>query len=309
MNIVFCASDAKAQPWIDAIAAALPGSNVWAWSPDDNERQADYAVVWSPPPALFESQRKLKALFNIGAGVDGILRVDNLPPSLPVVRLDDAGMSVQMAEFVCHAVVRHARQLDMYDANAREAVWKALRPIDREAFPVGVMGLGAIGARVAQSVAGFEYPVFGWSRTRKSLPGITCLAGDDEFDAFLASVRILVCVLPLTAETQGIMNRSALSKLKPGGYVINVARGGHLVEDDLLALLDEGKLAGATLDVFQQEPLPADHRFWRHPKVTVTPHVAARTLRDVSVAQIAGKIRRMECGEAVPGLVESQRGY
>ena len=152
------------------------------------------------------------------------------------------------------------------------------------------MGLGVLGQRVAQAVAHFEFPVLGWSRVGKTVPGVRCFAGPGQFDEFLAATRVLVCLLPLTPETEDIMNARSLSRLKPGGYVINVARGAHLVDEDLIALLDSGHLAGAALDVFRTEPLPADHPFWRHPKITVTPHTSARTLRDESIAQIAGKI-------------------
>jgi glyoxylate/hydroxypyruvate reductase A len=155
----------------------------------------------------------------------------------------------------------------------------------------------------------FEFPVLGWSRTAKALPGVRCLAGDAQFGDFLAATRILVCLLPLTPGTRGIMNAGNLSRLMPGGYVINVARGAHLVDEDLIALLDSGHLAGAALDVFRTEPLPAQHPFWRHPKITLTPHTSARTLRDESIAQIAGKIRGLERGEPIAGVVDRERGY
>jgi len=158
-------------------------------------------------------------------------------------------------------------------------------------------------------VQAFEFPVLGWSRSAKDVPGVRCYAGAEQLPDFLAETRVLVCLLPLTTETEGLLNRQTLAQLRPGGYLINVARGAHLVEDDLIPLLDEGHLAGATLDVFRQEPLPAGHPFWRHPKVTVTPHTAARTLRDESVAQIATKITRLECGESIAGIVDPVRGY
>jgi glyoxylate/hydroxypyruvate reductase A len=155
----------------------------------------------------------------------------------------------------------------------------------------------------------FEFPLRGWSRTPRQIDGMQCFAGDAQFDDFLSGTRVLVCLLPLTPETDGIMNRQTLSKLLPLGYVINVARGAHLVEEDLVELLDSGHLAGATLDVFRTEPLPEGHPFWKHPKVTVTPHTSARTLRDETIEQIAGKIRRFERGEPIAGVVDKQRGY
>jgi glyoxylate/hydroxypyruvate reductase A len=174
---------------------------------------------------------------------------------------------------------------------------------------VGIMGLGVLGERVARAVNHFEFPVLGWSRTAKQLPGVRGFAGQDQFDAFLAATKVLVCLLPLTPETQGIMNARSLERLMPGGYVINVARGGHLVDEDLIALLDNGHLAGATLDVFRTEPLPAEHPFWKHPRITVTPHTSARTLREETIAQIAGKILAFQRGEPIAGVVDRKRGY
>jgi glyoxylate/hydroxypyruvate reductase A len=218
-------------------------------------------------------------------------------------------MSVQMAEYVCQAVIRHVRELDVYEHATRNGQWSYRRPRERADFPVGVMGLGVLGARVARALQHFEFPVRGWSRSPRPIEGVQCFAGDAQLDAFLAASRILVCLLPLTAQTEGILSRHTLGRLQPGGYLINVARGAHLVEEDLLALLDAGQLAGATLDVLRQEPPTPDHPFWRHPKIILTPHTSARTERDASVAQIAGKIRALERGEPVAGVVDRVRGY
>lgn len=306
MRILFCATQMKAQPWVEGLRAALPGAQVEEWRA--GAAAADHAVVWHPPQQLFDEQPQLKGIFNAGAGVDALLKL-RLPPQALLVRIDDGGMAVQMAEFVCHALIRHFRELDCYEDDVSHGAWSFRRPRLRADFPVGVMGLGVLGERVAQAVRHFDFPVRGWSRSRKSVEGIECFAGPHEFDAFLAGTRVLVCLLPLTAETQDIMNRETLSRLMPGGYIINVARGAHLVEADLLALLDSGQLAGAALDVFRTEPLPPEHPFWRHPKVTVTPHTSARTLRDESIAQIAGKIRALERGEPVAGVVDRKKGY
>ncbi len=309
MKIIFYSPEKNPQPWLDDIAAALLGADVWLWTPDCAERQADYAVLWAPPSELFDSQHQLKAVFNIGAGVDALLKLPNLPRTVPIVRLNDTGMAVQMAEYVCHTLFRYARGFDAYEASARNQQWKRQRPIDRTVFPVGVMGLGDIGARVAHAAASFDYPTCGWSRSVKSLDGITTFAGSDKLEEFLRCVRVLVCALPLTPETEGILNAETLSKLKPDGYLINVARGKHLVENDLLTMLNNGHLAGATLDVFREEPLPAAHPFWSHPKITITPHISAITLRQESIAQIAGKILALQRGEAIAGVVEIARSY
>jgi glyoxylate/hydroxypyruvate reductase A len=306
MKLYFCCTDFKAEPWLAALRAALPQAEVEVWAP--GAPPGDYAVVWAPPQDFLDEQPGLKALFNLGAGVDALTQL-KVPPATKLVRLDDAGMSVQMAEYVLHALIRHFREFDLYEQDVAQGKWSFRRPRLRQDFPVGLMGLGVLGQRVARAVQAFEFPVLGWSRSAKEVSGVRCYAGFDQLPAFLAETRVLVCLLPLTAETEGILNRQTLAQLRPGGYLINVARGGHLVEEDLIPLLDAGHLAGATLDVFRQEPLPAGHPFWRHPKIAVTPHTAARTLRDESVAQIASKIARLERGESIAGIVDPLKGY
>ncbi len=306
MRITFCCTHTKAEPWLAAFRAALPGVDISEWAP--GAPQADHAVVWSPPQQFMDEQPALKGIFNTGAGVDALLKL-KLPAGATLVRLDDAGMSVQMAEFVCHAVIRHFRELDGYEADVAQGKWSFRKPRLRTDYPVGIMGLGVLGERVARAVAQFDFPVNGWSRTPKAIDGVRGFAGMAQLNDFLAASRFLVCLVPLTPDTQDILNRDTLSRLQSGGYVINVARGAHLVDDDLIALLDSGHLAGATLDVFRTEPLPAEHPFWRHPKITVTPHTSARTLREESIAQIAGKILALERGEPIAGVVDVQRGY
>lgn len=306
LRITFCCTDTKAEPWLAGLRAALPGATVEVWQP--GAPQADHAVVWAPPQQFMDEQPALRGIFNIGAGVDALMKL-TLPAGATVVRLDDAGMSVQMAEYVCHALIRHFRELDGYEADVAQGKWSYRKPRLRSEWPVGIMGLGVLGARVAQAVAGFEFPVNGWSRAPKAIDGVRCFAGAEQLDDFLRASKVLVCLLPLTPDTRDILNRRTLSLLQPCGYVINVARGAHVVDEDLLALLDEGHLAGATLDVFRTEPLPAEHPFWRHAKITVTPHTSARTLRDESIAQIAGKIRALARGEPVAGVVDRARGY
>lgn len=306
MRILFCCLDTKAQPWLEGFRAAFPGAEVAQWSA--GALPADYAVVWAPPQQFIDEQTRLKGIFNIGAGVDALMKL-RLPPGVPVVRLDDAGMSVQMAEYVCHAVIRHFREFDGYELDAAEGKWSYRKPRLRADFPVGVMGLGVLGERVSRALMQFDFPVMGWSRSAKTIAGVQCFSGTAGFNDFLAASRILVCLLPLTPDTENIMRRDTLARLQPGGYVINVARGSHLVERDLIALLDSGHLAGATLDVFREEPLPLAHPFWKHSKITVTPHTSARTLRNESIAQIAGKIAALARGEPLAGLVDVARGY
>ena len=306
MRITFCCTDTQADPWLAGLRTALPQASIESWQP--GAVSADYAVVWAPPQSFLDEQAQLKGIFNIGAGVDALLKL-RLPFKAKVVRLDDAGMSAQMAEYVCHAVIRHFREFDGFAADVAQGIWSFRKPRRRAEFPIGVMGLGVLGERVAKALASFEFPVNGWSRSAKVIEGVRCFTGPEQLDAFLTATRVLVCLLPLTPDTRDIMRLGTLARLKPGGYVINVARGAHLVDEDLITLIDRGHLSGATLDVFRTEPLPQGHPFWHHPKITVTPHTSARTLRDESIAQIVGKIQALERGEPVAGIVEPGRGY
>ena len=306
MKITFCCADTRPEPWLDGLAAALPQAHVSIWQPGDPV--ADYGLVWAPPQRFIDEQRGIKALFNIGAGVDALTRL-RLPPDLPVLRLEDAGMAVQMAEYVCQAVIRFFRGLDGYEADMASGVWHKQPNPCRADYPVGVMGLGRMGERVARALTVFDFPVNGWSRRPQAIAGVRGFCGADQLDDFLASTRILVNLLPLTPATENILCARTLALLRPGAYVINVARGAHVVDADLLAAIASGHVAGALLDVFRSEPLPPEHAFWRTPGITLTPHTSARTLADDSVAQIVAKVAAMSRGEAPSGRVDLAHGY
>jgi glyoxylate/hydroxypyruvate reductase A len=313
MKLQLYVPDGRYDPWIEGFAEALPEAECLAWE-DSREASADYAVVWRPPVEMLRGRTDLKAVFNLGAGVDGILRLrdedpEALPAGVPIVRLDDAGMAAQMAEYVTHAVLRDFRRFDAYDAQQRAGTWKFIKPNRRADFTIGVMGVGTLGAHIARTLAGFGFPVRGWSRSARMVEGVVGFHGEAGQVPFLDGLRVLVNVLPLTPETENILNARLFGKLARGAYVINVARGPHLVEEDLLAAVQEGQIAGATLDVFRTEPLPAEHPFWQEPRITITPHISALTLREDSIAQIAGKIRALRAGQPIAGVVDVQRGY
>ncbi len=309
MKVLFVASDPKPERWTVPIQQLLPEAEVFNWDPNGEPVNADYAIVWQPPEALFERERQLKAVFNLGAGIDGLLKVANLPRGIPIVRLEDAGMSVQMTEHVIHQLVDISRNMQVYRDQQAAGTWKLHRPIRRKDWPVGIMGLGHIGKRVARSIAALDYQVSGWARSEHQLEGVSCFAGTDQFDDFLAQTRVLINTLPLTETTRGIINADTLAKLRPDAVVINVGRGEHLVEEDLLQAIDNGQVAHASLDVFQTEPLPADHPFWQRTEITITPHVSARTQRDDTLEQITGKIRAHSQGQPITGLVDMTQGY
>ena len=305
MRISFCAQTDPA-PWLAALQKHLPEAQVDVWHSE--APRADYAIVWAAPQQFFDEQTALQAVFNMGAGVDALLQ-RQIRADLPIVRLNDAGMGVQMAEYVCHALIRHTRDFALFERQAEQGLWQEPPVLDRADFPVGILGLGVLGEQVARAVQHFGFPVLGWSRSARDLDGVRCLHGVAQLPEFLASTRVLVNLLPLTPQTENLLNRATLLQLQAGAYLINIARGRHVVDEDLLSLLDSGHIAGATLDVFRTEPLPADHLYWRHPRVTVTPHIAGRTMLQDTVQQIVAKIKALQKGEPIEGVVDRARGY
>lgn len=295
--------------WRQRFVEALPGDEVQAWNPGGPDVQADYAIVWQPPEAFFRHASGIKAVFNLGAGVDRLMRLETLPHDLPVVRIEDGGMAEQIAEYVAHGLARFSRDFERYDAYQRAGTWKTHAPITYANWPVGVMGLGVIGRHVAQTMATLGYPVAGWSRSAKQVPGIETYHGSQGLRDFLARTRVLVNVLPLTSETENLINRDLLGQLLPAACLINVARGAHVVDQDLLDMLDQGAMQGACLDVFREEPLPASHPYWTHPKVRITPHIAGITLASESLEQIIGKLDRLRRGLDITGVVSRADGY
>ena len=309
MHILFACPLHDPDVWVPRLEAAMPGCRISVWNPDGPPSGAEVALVWKPPVELFRHETRIETLFNLGAGVDALLKMKEIPPHVRIVRLEDACMSVQMAEYALYALLRVSRDFEAFDQSQARQHWDTREGTRQADWPVGVLGLGQVGARVAQTLAEFGYPVAGWSRTPREIAGVESFAGQEALPAFLARTRFLVNVLPLTPDTRGILNRDTLGQLLPEAHLVNVGRGEHLVEEDLVQMLEEGEIAGATLDVFHTEPLPQDHPFWRDPRVHVTPHIAARTLRDESIAQIAAKVARMMRGEPITGVVERTRGY
>ena len=309
MRILLYRGDGLIEPWAQDLATAIPGVETLAWQEGQALARCDYAVLWNPTPALLAQLGGVKAIFLMGAGVDAILKFGDALPDVPIVRLGDAGMALQMAEYVAYATLRYFRRFDEYEEQARHGLWSPLPSYAREDFAVGVMGLGKLGLRVVETMRAFGFPVRGWSRTPKDLPGVACFAGMDALDAFLGGTRVLVSLLPLTSETNNLLDRRRLATLPRGAYLINVARGAQLAEPDLLALIRAGHIAGATLDVFRNEPLPAPHPFWNEPRITITPHISALTMRGEAVRQIAAKISALEAGQPVDDLVDRTLGY
>ncbi len=270
----------------------------------------DYVLSFRPAPGFLATLPKLKAVFSLGAGVDGFLADKAYPRNVPLVRFVDRTLSREMAQYVVMHVLMFHRQQRFFDQQQKESKWRQTIPPRRtEDTRIGILGLGEIGQLAGEHLRDLDFPVSGWSRTRKTVPGIKSYAGMGELDAFLAATDILVCLLPLTPDTRGILNKTTFAKLPAGAFVINVARGGHLIEPDLVAALDSGHLAGAVLDVFETEPLPEDSPLWKHPKITATPHVAAISDPRVAAKYVHDRITAFERGEKLDNLVDLDRGY
>lgn len=323
LRIVFCSKESQSQAWLDALRAAFAAQglavDLW-WRDaarseiDSDARQADIALVWRPPAALFAEQRALKLVYNLGAGVDALLAMPAFPRTATLLRLEDAGMSEALAEYVLAAVLRVYRGFDRYAIQQRAARWQPLPLRERAQFRIGVLGLGVIGGAIASVLARHGFAVRGLARSPRAIEGVQCFAGSiDPHDAacraFLDQLDVLVAVLPLTDATRGALNTALFAPLAPGAHLINVGRGAQLNDADLLAALDLGKLGGATLDVFTEEPLPPAHPFWARPEILVTPHVSAVTQLAPSVQQVAAKLAAWARSEVVDGVVDPARGY
>jgi glyoxylate/hydroxypyruvate reductase len=308
MALLFYSLDDDAEAWRRELLRRLPDLEYRVWPGVGDPAGVDAALVWRPPPGLLRSLPNLKAVLSLAAGVDALL-ADGTLPDVPLCRLVDPSLTRTMSEFVLLQVLKYHRGLDVYARYQRQARWRLHLPPPPAATAVGLMGLGVLGEDAARTVQAHGFTVRGWSRTRKDLPGVTCFAGADGLGEFLGGTDILVCLLPLTAETRGILDAESFASLPHGAFVINVARGAHLVEADLLAALDSGHLGGATLDVFHTEPLPPESPLWSHPKVLVTPHVASYCLPATAAEGVVDNIRRARAGQPLRHQVDRPRGY
>ncbi|MBV8166919.1 MAG: glyoxylate/hydroxypyruvate reductase A [Alphaproteobacteria bacterium] len=309
MAIVFMAEIEDHGEWVRRFRAALPEEELRVFPEVGAAAAIDCAIIAKPPPGELAKLSGLKLVCSLWAGVDGLLRDPTFPRHVQLARLVDPYMTQAMSESVLAHVLGAHRQLHTYRAQQVAGDWILLpqpRAHDRR---VGILGLGALGSDAAQKLAALGFQVAGWSRNPKTVPGVESFAGLDRLAAFLARTEILVCLIPLTAETTGLMNAQAFAALPKGAFVINLARGQLIVDRDLLAALDGGHLSGAVLDVFHTEPLPADHPYWRHPRVQITPHVAAISDMRSVVDVVAGNIRSFRAGQPVRNLVDLTAGY
>ncbi|MSQ89567.1 MAG: glyoxylate/hydroxypyruvate reductase A [Betaproteobacteria bacterium] len=305
LNILFASTKEKPEFWFPLLRAALPAERFFAW-PDTNGGDIDVALVATHPAGTFSGLARLKLVQSMWMGVENIINDAELPPGVPVARLIDPGMVAAMGETVIAYVLDWHRHFWGYRQFQQDKVWKRRRQYLASDRCIGLLGLGELGSSIAEKLRAMGFNVAGWSRRPKQLEGVFC---STDLEAVLARSDAVVCLLPLTPQTRGILNQDSIQKIRKDGCIINVARGGHLVMPDLLAALASGHLARAYLDVFETEPLPADSPLWSHPSITLTPHIAALTEPRTSVGKIAENIERIRRGEAPLNTVDFSAGY
>lgn len=306
--LLFACEGVDTLAWRDALEAALSSVELWVWPDAPDADAVVFGMAWGNPPGFWRSFPNLQAIFSLGAGVDGLL-ADATLPAVPIVRMVDPSLADGMVEFVVMRTLHHHRLVHVYEQQQANATWRPLRPPRIGRRRVGVMGLGELGGRCARALADLGFQVRGWSRRPKALEGVETFHGPAGLPAFADGCEILVCVLPLTSETEGILNAQLFARLAPGACLIQAGRGAHLVEADLLDALASGRIAAATLDVFRSEPLPPEHAFWRHPGVRVIPHAAAFTYPETAAEVVAANLGRLLRGEPVADIVDPQAGY
>jgi len=298
------------QDWKAALLAVDPSLEIRLFPDAGDPAEIEAAVVWTAHD-MMELRRypNLKLIVSMGAGVDHLLRAPGPPPGIPVARLKDVLLTSAMAEWVLLNVLRFHRQDPEYRALQQRKEWLELSAPSTSERRIGILGIGELGSASARLLTSIGFPVMGWSRSAKTLPGVQTCHGADGLMAMAAKTDILICLLPLTPETRGVLNAKLLSALPRGAYVINGARGGHMVAQDMLTALDSGHIAGAALDVFEPEPLPPESPFWSHPKVFLTPHAASITIPSSVAPQVVENIQNMRAGRPLINLVDFSLGY
>lgn len=309
MSIVIIRQDDKIESWKEALMSQDPNIEVYGYLEPHDKEKVEVALVWKHPKGTLAEYPNLKYIASSGAGVDFLFEDESLPKGLPITRVVDTMLASDMSEYVIAAIFSYIKHLQTYRVDQFHKVWSPKPYYRISDFTVGIMGLGALGQVLANDLIRFGFKTQGWARSEKQIPGAVTFAGQSELDNFLASTQILVCLLPLTDETSGILNAELFKKLPKGAYVINAARGGHLVDDDLIEYVDHKHLAGATLDVFHQEPLLESHPFWAHEKINITPHYASVSDTTSVVPQILENYYRSQKGEPLVHLVSETKGY
>ncbi len=309
MSIVIIRQDGKIGVWKAALQQAAPEIKVYSYLEDHPKDEIEVALVWKHPSGTLSQYPNLKYIASSGAGVDFIIEDSDIPKDIPITRVVDGFLASDMAEYVIAVIFAYLKNLNTYKIAQTKSIWKP-KPYQRISdFTVGILGLGALGQVLANDLVRFGFKTQGWSASKKAIKGVTTYAGNEELSHFLAKTEILVCLLPLTKETRGILNKPLFEQLPKGAHIINVARGGHLVDTDLIEMIDNGHLSGASLDVFHQEPLPPEHPFWQHENINITPHYASVSDTASVVPQIVENYKRCQNNESLLNVVSMVKGY
>lgn len=286
-----------------------PALDLRIWPECGKPEEIEIVLAWCPPLGVMQRFPNLKLIISLGTGAEGILVDPDLPDGIPIVRLVSENQTWEMVEYVTLAILLFQRRFIEYQALQRSQRWEYLPAQDARSLTIGILGMGNLGSTVAKKLAAMRFPLRGWSRSPKAIAGVECFHGREQFKLFLSKCRAIVCLLPLTPQTEGILCYETFSALPTGAYLINVGRGKHLVGADVLSALDSGQIAGACLDVFDTEPLPTDHPFWSHPRIIVTPHIAAIGLAEELAASILDAIDCSCSGRPLEYAVDRNRGY
>ncbi|MGM0562186.1 MAG: 2-hydroxyacid dehydrogenase [Pseudomonadota bacterium] len=309
MALLFYSTADSAKVWIPELERQLSHHDIRQWPDIGDPSEIDYALLWKPEPGIMAALPNLKVIFSIGAGIDHLVKDPDMPRHLPLVRMVEEGLTAGMTEYVVMQTLYHHRRMLDYRELQAEKRWEPLPLTPCWDRKVGILGLGVLGRDSAEKLAMLGLDVAGWSRSEKQIDGVKCYHGEEGLQEVVARSEILICLLPLTDETRGILNADLFNRMPRGGMIINAARGEHLVDQDLLDALASGQIDSATLDVFHEEPLPANHPFWNHRRIILTPHMASITVPRTAVASLVDNVKRFEAGQPMKNLVDLDRGY
>ena len=309
MGIVIIRQDNKIDVWKNAILANAPKTRVYSYLEEHPKDKITMALVWKHPKGILNRYPHLKCIASSGAGVDFIFNDPDGPKHIPITRVVDPMLANDMSEFIIALVFNHLKNLNLYKADQLSHNWIPKNYVRIKDVIIGIMGMGELGNHVAKSLRHIGFKVQGWANSSKTMAGIKTFVGQKELPPFLCTTNILICLLPLTERTSGILDKQLFKQLPQGAFIINVARGGHMVDSDLLEFLEKGHLSGAGLDVFHEEPLPKGHPFWNHPKIHITPHIASVTDIASVVPQILENYERLQNGQPLLHQVSFQKGY
>ncbi len=312
MKLMFVSDEDRAEPWRERLLNRLPEMDFLVWPDDANVTDLgsiEYTLAWNPPVGVLKQLTGLKFVQSLGAGVDGLLVDPSLPKHIPISRMVDRSLIQGMTEFVLYNVIHYHRKMGDYATQQRTKNWRGLSQVDPRDRRIGIMGFGQLGRDASEKLILLEFDVATWTRSPRKATGVTNFHGAEGLSHFLSRTEILICLLPLTTTTRGIINAKNLAMLPKSAIVINCARGGHVIDEDLLTALENEEIAGACLDVFNTEPLPQDHPYWTHPKVRITPHTASLTAAHSATKYVVENILRVEKGELPLNIVDLESGY